>query len=84
MNKASRTQGLELKELVANSQHGPLRSYRNECWVSQSAIASYPLLLPPANTNCYSYGLFKAKDKKLLERDDLALRLSTAEKINDE
>jgi len=31
-----------------------------------------------------SYGLFKAKDKKLLDREDLALRLDTAEKINQE
>ncbi|TPX09993.1 uncharacterized protein E0L32_008840 [Thyridium curvatum] len=30
------------------------------------------------------YGLFKAKDKKLLERDGLASRLDTAEKINEE
>jgi hypothetical protein len=34
--------------------------------------------------DCNSYGLFKAKDKKLLERDDLSLRLDTAEKINKE
>lgn len=31
-----------------------------------------------------SYALFKAKDKKLLESDDLASRLEGAEKINEE
>jgi len=41
-------------------------------------------LLVETNLNCSSYGLFKAKDKKLLDRDDLALRLDTAEKINHE
>ncbi|OAA60917.1 nucleolar protein nop5 [Niveomyces insectorum RCEF 264] len=30
------------------------------------------------------YGLFKAKDKKLLERDDLSLRISSTDKIHDE
>lgn len=31
-----------------------------------------------------SYALFKAKDKKLLDDDDLAARLKSADKINSE
>lgn len=77
------------------SHHASLRSFRDKRRVSEKRIYVKKSAKAVfcrrqffetfvANTRHCSYALFKAKDKKLLDDDDLATRLESAEKINSE